>query len=43
MFYSVDILRTSSPEAASQIAMRKQLQGGAGGARIYQSFATKGR
>lgn len=32
-----------SPEAASQVALRKLLWGSEGGARIYRSFAPKGR
>ena len=44
MFYPVGNFRTSSPGGrASQVTLRELLPGGEGGARMYKSFATKGR
>ena len=42
MFYLADILRTSSL-TASQVTLRKLLQGGEGGAGLYKSVLIKGR
>ena len=43
MFIQQEFLGLQIQEAASQVTLRELLQGGEGGARLYRSFATKGR
>ena len=42
-FICWEFLGLQAPEIAPQVTLRELLQGGWGGARLYRSFATKGR